>query len=322
MKRLFILASAAALMLASCAKTTVVYNEAPEEISFKQVTNVMTKVDPETSELTTDMGVFAVLSGSGNAYFSNIQFNATGDVGSKIWKANPAQYYPLQEALDFAFYAPYTNTPSAWTYTNSGQILKSCAYTDVKTTDILFGYEILADKVKQENAYPVTLKHALAKVSIKIKTTATTENLVTITGVTLNQIYDSGTLTVTYGSDVLTSAVWDSKGDKKDYKFIHEQVATTSAEGYSDPIYIVASDYGDNDGCEQTSLVVEYKIKKDGTNEYTGSATLDLSPDTGKAYWEMGKHYIYTINATVYEITFDADVENMTEVPYADVQVK
>ena len=320
MKRLFILASAATLMLASCAKTTVVYNEAPEEISFKQVTNVMTKAG--SSELTTDMGVFAVLSEGGDEYFSNIQFTASGVEGSKIWKGNPAQYYPLQEALDFAFYAPYSSSPNNWTYTHSGQVLKSCAYTDVKTTDILFGSEILADKVKQEDAYPVTLKHALAKVSIKIKTTATTENLVTITGVTLNQIYDSGTLTVTYGSDALTSAVWNPKGDKKDYKFDAEQVATTSAVDYSDPIYIVASNYGVNDGCEQTSLVVDYKIKKDGTNEYTGSATLDLSPDTGKAYWEMGKHYIYTINATVYEITFDADVEDMTEVSYDDVQVK
>lgn len=308
-------------MLASCAKTTVVYNEAPEEISFKQVTNVMTKADPETSELTTDMGVFAVLSGTGAEYFSNIQFNGTGEVGSKIWKANPAQYYPLQEALDFAFYAPYTNTPSAWTYTHSGQVLKSCAYTDVKSTDILFGSEILADKVKQEEAYPVTLKHALAKVSIKIKTTATTANLVTITGVTLNQIYDSGTLTVTYGSDALTSAVWSEKGDAADYTFNVNQSATTTAVEYGTPIYIVASDYGDNDGCEQTSLVVNYKIKRDGTNEYTGSATLDLSPDTGKAYWEMGKHYIYTINATVYEITFDANVEDMTEVLYDNVEV-
>ena len=163
----------------------------------------------------------------------------------------------------------------------------------------------------------------MAKVSIKIKTTATTENLVTITGVTLNQIYDSGTLTVTYGSDALTSAVWDPKGDKKDYKFDAEQVATTSAVDYSDPIYIVASNYGVNNGCEQTSLVVEYKIKKDGTNEYIGSATLDLSPDAGeKAYWEMGEHYIYTINASVFEISFDADVENMTEVLYDNVEVK
>ena len=43
MKRFFILASAAIVALASCAKTEVVYKDAPEEIAFKQITGVMTK---------------------------------------------------------------------------------------------------------------------------------------------------------------------------------------------------------------------------------------------------------------------------------------
>ena len=56
MKRLFILASAAIVALASYTKTQVVYTEAPEEISFKQVTNVMTKAGALQTGV---LGVFA-----------------------------------------------------------------------------------------------------------------------------------------------------------------------------------------------------------------------------------------------------------------------
>lgn len=45
MKRFFILASAAIVALASCAKTEVVYKDAPEQIAFKQITGPMTKAD-------------------------------------------------------------------------------------------------------------------------------------------------------------------------------------------------------------------------------------------------------------------------------------
>ena len=70
MKRLFILASAAALMLASCAKTTVVYNEAPEEIGFKAVTGVMTKAHVEWNQETSKLGVFAIYQDN-NLYLEN-----------------------------------------------------------------------------------------------------------------------------------------------------------------------------------------------------------------------------------------------------------
>ena len=43
MKRFFVCAAAAIVALASCSKTQVVYNDAPEEIGFKAVSGVMTK---------------------------------------------------------------------------------------------------------------------------------------------------------------------------------------------------------------------------------------------------------------------------------------
>lgn len=60
MKRLFILA-AATVALASCAKTQVVYNEEPQEINFRAISNVMTRADGDAMPL--DMGVIAYLGG-------------------------------------------------------------------------------------------------------------------------------------------------------------------------------------------------------------------------------------------------------------------
>ena len=108
MKRLFILASAAALMLASCAKTTVVYNEAPEEIGFKAVTGVMTKAgEPTKLPESENLGVFAHLydnSVEGELYFGNTQF--TYDTDS--WKGT--KYWPISNGLIFTVYSPYNGT--------------------------------------------------------------------------------------------------------------------------------------------------------------------------------------------------------------------
>ena len=139
MKRFFILASAAIVALASCAKTEVVYKDAPQEIAFKQVTNVMTKA---TETLTTDMGVFAWTSETTPQNYFGLAKKFAAD--GTIWKANPAQYYPLQTALDFACYAPYSGLLE-WSYDNGTQTLVSPAIDDVKAIDVLYGERIYAD---------------------------------------------------------------------------------------------------------------------------------------------------------------------------------
>ena len=150
MKRFFILASAAIVALASCAKTEVVYKDAPQEIAFKQITNVMTKADA----LTTDMGVFAYTA-DGDYYFGPVKFAEV----SSVWKGSPAQYYPLQTALDFALYSPcdgYNN----WSYVNTTQTLTSCDFADVKNVDVLYGEKIYADCTTSSDPVDVLFKHA------------------------------------------------------------------------------------------------------------------------------------------------------------------
>ena len=100
MKRFFILASAAIVAFASCAKTEVVYNEAPQEIGFKAVTGSITKVEQSSGALSGDMGVIANLT-TGAAYFGNTQFvyNSTDE----NWSCADPKYWPVDEnKLSFA----------------------------------------------------------------------------------------------------------------------------------------------------------------------------------------------------------------------------
>ena len=107
MKRFFILASAAIVALASCAKTEVVYKDGPQEIAFKQVTGAMTK-GSLGDNANVVLGVYADYKATPTSavgvYFTNQQFK--GDAEGQEWVGDPTQYYPLSGTLDFVGYAP------------------------------------------------------------------------------------------------------------------------------------------------------------------------------------------------------------------------
>lgn len=311
MKRFFILASAAIVALASCAKTEVVNNDTPQEIAFKQVTGAMTKA----TALTTDMGVFAYTS-EGKAYFVDASSNAEPKQfaqGTTYWEANPKQYYPMQTALDFACYSPYA---AGWTYNNGTQTMTSKAFTadEIKVTDVLFGAEVYDGCTDDVPVVPVLFKHALAQVSVSVKTNVPDD--ITITKVTLEKVNRGGTLTVVYESTKLNTVSWDNV-TPADYSWSgFTSPTTTDAVSCGDAYYFIANNYKDDDpapdgindyanGCPQTKFVVDYTM-----NGVDFSAEVSL---TG-AYWEMGKHYKYTISANLVEIQFEPTVEVMTEV--------
>ena len=117
MKRILIFASAAIVALASCAKTEVVYKDAPQEIAFKQITGAMTKAD---TKLSGTMGVFAQYNNDNTSttnavYFDNTSF-AEGSTEC-VWEADEAKYWPLEGNLDFTIYAPYNESSDVVAYT-------------------------------------------------------------------------------------------------------------------------------------------------------------------------------------------------------------
>ena len=119
MKRFFILATAAIVALASCAKTEVVYNDAPEQIAFKQITGAMTKAFGNY----TTLGVFAYQ--DSKKHFENYTFTHDGVKG---W-TNPDAVWPYEGDLTFTVYAP------AATATLEGNVLKLTGHSDTTWTN-------------------------------------------------------------------------------------------------------------------------------------------------------------------------------------------
>lgn len=314
MKRFFILASAAIVALASCAKTEVRYDNAePQEIAFKQITGALTKA-PVDMDHAVDMGVFAhTVAPTPAEYFGNTRFAFSTDA----WKATPALYYPIQGELDFAYYSPYAD---GWTW-NGSTSLESPALTDIANTDVLYGQNIKRSS-KTSTPLSVVLGHALAKVTINVLTDDNSAGHIKITSVKLSNTYLGGKLQVTYASSALSDVVW-SNTTQTDVSLTGSISLATAPQVFGTSFIIAEYDTAKaGTEYEQGTLTVGYTMDIDGagagTKEYSGEATFDLSPDGGpKAYWYVGNNYIYNIKATLTEITFAPQVEPMVDTNFS-----
>ena len=297
MKRLFILASAAIVALASCSKTQVVYNDAPEEIGFKAVTGVMTKVGEQVTNLNGDMGAYAFVHDGSTSYFSNVKFTKNGDV----WTGN--QYWPFADKLDFVVYSPHDASTN---YTSSKLIVQAnnVGTSDIANqTDYLYGAEYFdnSDAGFDNNTTSVStpLKHALAKVTLNF-----TGANVTVKSVTLKTPCLSGTYEVDYSvatpkatwttatpaANVVLSTISDAHlaPELADNPATPDVVDPVEAETATASIMVVPANDSD--------IIISYQIDGSATPL---SKTIELT-----STWGVGVHYIYNITISPKEIKF------------------
>ena len=180
MKRLFILASAAIVALASCTKTQVVYTEAPEEISFKQVTNAMTKAP---GDVTT--GSLGVVAHQGDTeHFPNTEF--AWDEANDVFTSD--EVWPRGGTLDFTVYYPYNEDAS---YTKATKVL---TIPDVTAADVLYYGDKRFLGQSKAASVAVTLKHICAKITVAFNG----NGVFTLTDWTISGVNKEGTVTVNY----------------------------------------------------------------------------------------------------------------------------
>lgn len=279
MKRLFILATAAIVALASCSKTQVVYTDAPEEIGFKAVTGAMTKADLGEA---VHLGVFAEYNDglTTASYFDNADFAKNGGV----WKGS--KYWPKEGTLDFTFYAP--QMASGAEYDDDTKTLTlTIPDNGTAQTDYLVGNTRPMGKEYADGEVAVVLDHVLA--SIKFTVQADNESVYNITSMILNDTKQSGTAKFEYADDGSSydASVEDATGEK-DFDVISTDtpVTVSPASAGNANGYLVFPSTG-------TSVTVAYTI---GGAPQT--ATLNLSADN----WLSGKQYTYAISFTSNEI--------------------
>ena len=281
MKRFFICAAAAIVALASCSKTQVVYNDAPEEIGFKAVSGAITKAEQTNATLDGTMGVFAFVNGGTTVYFGNTSFAKSGDV----WTAS--KYWPVNEELDFAVYAPFVD---GTTFSSNKLTVEAdnSANTTIDTqVDYLYGakyYDNEGSGYDRNTAnVPVTLNHAQAKVTVSF----TGENA-TVTDVTLDAPVLKGSCAVTYSDPVVVD--WTPGAANSAVTLI--ETADLSAVAVSASLLVVPETVSD--------ITFNYQI--DGS-----SAVLSHTIDLTEA-WVHGTHYTYNVSVSPYEIKFKPTV--------------
>ena len=278
MKRLFILATAAIVALASCSKTQVVYTDAPEEIAFKQVTNVMTKVTAGLANQ--DMSVFAYVGGT--SYFGNTEF-AYND-GKSAYVASAAKYWPASGDVDFIVWAPYD---AAVTSTSATQLANISKGTDDQI-DVLYG---TVSATKQDAAVNVDLNHALSLVQINI---AGSENVKLMNVELLNSV-QKATAVVNTAADPAVEWTPDATDPKKAAVSLYTPTDNVNGDAL-DAVAKPCTDYivvpvTTNDA----TIKLSYKMGSD-------AAVLTYETAAALGEWEPGMKYVYNISVGATEI--------------------
>ena len=302
MKKFFFCAAAAIVALASCSKTQVVYNDAPEEIGFKAVTGAITKAPIEGTELPKEssMVVYASKSDATNGtytpYFSEAEFSWK----SSYWGGTTSRYWPESGYLKFIAYYP-----SGIGTAVNGDATTNITITGVDATaqnDILYTDLTAAQESAAKNPVVMAFHHALAQVQVTAKVSDANMKYVNVTNVVLTTPILKGTLTLT-GTD----ASWDDQDNGEDITMDND-ISTTDlterAQTLGTGALVVP-------GTAASSLVVTYTI---------GGLEVTAAPISITDNWEKGKKYIYNLTIGLDEIKLspevsdwkDADSENKT----------
>ena len=169
--RKFIFIAAAALALASCAKTEV---KTPDtQIAFQPYSQVNTKVTGTVFPTDETFGTYAWTAGTAGEYFID---NKEVSYANGVWSTATPYYWPKGQSVDFFCYYPY-NTAGAVPQVQKNKLTYSAIDFSTTQVDIMYadkavGYTDNADQVEDgQNAYegvPTIFRHAGAKVKINV----------------------------------------------------------------------------------------------------------------------------------------------------------
>ena len=304
MKKFFILASAAIVALASCAKTEVVYKDAPEEIAFKAVTGVMTKAPvldtsfPQAQEIK----VLAWNTTGGQKYFGPASFTRDGTSGA--WEGTPAQYWPTKGSLDFVAYT--TNTKVTYDDSSAPERLEydfTLADNSIEQHDFMVS-KYVKGKASQDAAVPLYFQHTLALIEVNVACTG--QNL-TVNSISLSGTTQDGKLKVTYTDADATVATFGSGWTGSTVT----NVTLTKTANVDLTAGAASVNYAHFLVVPETStsktLTVNYTL-----NGNTFTHPIDLSGISSATSWAIGNKYIFNVGIGLKEIKFAPEVVNWT----------
>ena len=306
MKKLFIIAAAASVTLASCVKNEPVATvEQGDLITFEApVVAPATKAEPTalpTSETFVvwahpTAAVWGTGSTLGAVYMDGVEVSYQTDV----WKAKEGKYFwPKSGYLQFSAYTPKVeDTGFVAAVDNNGITFTDYVANNAAARDLMFS-ERAYDK--QGNDVEIVFNHALSAINFTFVKTTTDANFtiksVAITNVGSKSSFDQN-LVVAAGALTTTAAAWTTPTAPLTYSvYADGSFAVPSAAGAPalTEWYLIPQAFA----AESTAaIVVTYTQAGFGTTEFTATHKL-----AGSA-WEIGKRYTYNVSFGATEILF------------------
>ena len=305
------------LAVVGCNKTQNVKNETPREISFQTMAPTKAAADDVVSGTAFPSNAWKIYvsasvknddaSVAQASLFTNTEFATTDTdtplTAAAIFKATPAQYYPLgSKKVDFLAYASNKgkDKPVAPTFLAeavSDKMTFAAWDTYANQQDLL--YANLNGCTTQPTAQPLEFHHAQAQIVIQAAKGATSGDI-TITKIELLGLETEGTFEVDNSKQTLEVS-WKgmTAGANKDLPGIPAAGTdlTTTLTQMGDALLVPQQ--------AAKNIKISYKIGTDDrTWEYTYNNT--------RSAWMMNYKYIYQFNMTANEITFTEIVEDWT----------
>ena len=346
MKKFFLLAALVGVAFTSCVKNEGVATIAnQDEITF-EVAKYKASSRAEIAYPTNiPFGTYAYYENFENVgvhtlYIDNAEIVYKPTAGDKgYWAAKSHTYFwPTQGHLDFVSYSPYNAdaaSPAVPKISDNDE-QQTLKYETFKVdaanpVDILY-----SDKAMQQTAntlnygfvgVPTLFHHALAKLNILVKAfrmnnrdespEAVTNWEITVNKITLSNIYDEGSLTMTttnvhnagattvkWANAITTVAydVWSNTSSKTSKVWECPQDLSTTARTYGAGTADVAENYfilPQALAQDVQQITIDYTIKtmapggQVGTKDY--SVTKNFSEFPAVPAWEQGKNITYTV---------------------------
>ena len=331
MKKLIIFLSIAAVMASACTKVVSSSVENGNQISFQTVAGLNTKADiTGTAFPTTEtFSTYAWAEGTVGEYFMDnviIEYK-TAD---KMWKPQETFYWPKNTTVDFISYYPtglsgITVEKNKITYSgiDVSSLQKDIMYAD-KAVGFSDNKDLVDDSISGFTGVPTIFRHALAKLSFKIKanfveyedptTHAVTKWDVTVKSAKISGFYTKGDCTLNLDTDAEgvtmpwkkpAGEVWTNlSGATPEQELVD---ATVSSSGI-----LLTTDATDLMATASTFVIPQnleastQKIKLDvhiTTHLSNGlvieenfTPTIDIKDISSLSAWKMNQNIVYTIN--------------------------
>ena len=332
MKKYIILAAAAVMAIAACTKVEEV-GQSQKEISFQVANGIQTKATGSVY----NNGAFGTY-----AWFNNtddFMVNEQVDLAGGVWKTvDHTFYWPKTGSLSFISYSPFNGT------SNSAGTIPAVAkdaitYTGITVADVDYMYADKAtcssnvnevtDSDTADSGYsgvPTVFRHALAKLSFKIKanfithtdaaTGTTTSWEVTVTSAKISGFKTTGDCALALNTDgkswdkpVTTVGsedfnVWTNlSGASAEQELVDATtypsgvLLTTTAQDLNPATGFVMPQILEN-GAQTLELAIHIKttLSNGKTIEEDLAPVIDIKNISSLKAWQMNQNIVYTIN--------------------------